>query len=183
MLIVGLGGTLRPGSSTERMLFHVLRHARSLGVETSLFVGEMIDLPMYIPGQKTRCDKATALLKDLRVANAIVLGSPGYHGCVSGLVKNALDYTEDMSQDPAPYLEGRAVGCIATGSGWQGANATLNALRNIVHALRGWPTPLGIALNTRQPLFDGDGECLTEDVSELLRLMATQLVGFAARSG
>jgi FMN reductase len=33
-----------------------------------------------------------------------------------------------MARDEAPYLEGRAVACVATGAGWQGANATLNAL-------------------------------------------------------
>src|SRR5204863_6434613 len=33
---------------------------------------------------------------------------------------------------------GRPVGSVATGAGWQGAVNTLTALRNIVHALRGW---------------------------------------------
>ena len=181
MLIVGLGGTLRPGSSTERVLFHVLRHTESLGAETALFVGEDINLPMYVPHGRAHSDRAAALISALRDADAVVIGSPGYHGGVSGLVKNALDYTEDMAQDDAPYLEGRAVACVATGAGWQGANAALNALRNIVHALRGWPTPLGIALNTRNPLFDSDGECLEAEVAELMKVMAKQLVGFAQR--
>jgi FMN reductase len=183
MRIVGLGGTLRPGSSTENTLSHVLRHARDLGAETSLFSGEMINLPIYVPGEKIRCDRAHNLVAALREANAIVVASPGYHGGISGLVKNALDYTEDMSQDPAPYFEGRAIGCIATGSGWQGANATLFALRNVVHALRGWPSPLGIALNSLEPLFGTNGECLTDGVLECTRLMATQLVDFASRRG
>ncbi len=183
MLIVGVGGTLRPGSSTERVLLHVLRQTQALGAETSLFVGESINLPMYIPHQSTQCAGARSLISALRQADAIVIGSPGYHGGISGLVKNALDYTEDMSKDEAPYFEGRAVGCIATGAGWQGANATLIALRNTVHALRGWPTPLGIALNTREPLFGADGECLFPEVAGLIRLMAAQLVSFAARFG
>ncbi len=183
MLIVGLGGTLRPGSSTERVLFHVLRHARALGAETALFVGEDINLPMYVPHGGVSGERAAALIAALRDADGVVIGSPGYHGGISGLVKNALDYTEDMARDDAPYFEGRAVACIATGAGWQGANATLNALRNIVHALRGWPTPLGIALNTRNPLFGNDGECLEAEVSELMKVMATQLVSFAERFG
>jgi FMN reductase len=106
---------------------------------------------MYMPSQSSHCAGARSLISALREADAIVIGSPGYHGGISGLVKNALDYTEAMSKDEAPYFEGRAVGCIATGAGWQGANTTLIALRNTVHALRGWPTPLGIALNTRDP--------------------------------
>jgi FMN reductase len=163
------------------VLFHVLRQAEALGAKTSLFVGESINLPMYMPGQSSHCAGARSLISALREADAIVIGSPGYHGGISGLVKNALDYTEAMSKDEAPYFEGRAVGCIATGAGWQGANTTLIALRNTVHALRGWPTPLGIALNTRDPLFGADGECLVPDVAELIRSMAAQLVSFASR--
>jgi len=180
MLIVGIGGTLRAGSSTERVLFHVLRYARDLGAETALFVGDAINLPMYVPGQTEHCGNAAALLDAVRRADAIALGSPGYHGGISGLVKNALDYVEDLARDAAPYFDGRAVGCIATGAGWQGANATLMALRNTVHALRGWPTPLGLALNTREPLFGADGECLFPEVTGLMRVMAGQLVRFAA---
>jgi FMN reductase len=179
--VVALGGTLRPGSSTERTLAHVLRHAQNLGASTALFSGEMINLPIYVPGQQVRCERTRALLAALRSADAIVVGSPGYHGGISGLVKNALDYVEDMSRDPAPYFEGRAIGCVATGSGWQGANATLNALRNVIHALRGWPSPFGIALNTLEPLFASDGECLTPGVDDATRLMAGQLVDFASR--
>jgi FMN reductase len=181
MLIVGFGGTLRPGSSTERVLSHVLRQARSLGASTVLLSGEMISLPTYVPGESCRCERSAALLEALRKADAIVVGSPAYHGGISGLVKNALDYTEDMSKDAAPYFEGRAVGCVATGAGWQGAIATLNALRSVVHALRGWPTPLGIAFNTQEPLFDRDGECVMPGASKSMRLMAEQLVEFASR--
>jgi FMN reductase len=181
MLIVGLGGTLRPRSTTERVIARVLRHAQSLGAETVLFSGERISLPTYTPSETFRCDRTVQLLNALRKADAIVVGSPGYHGGISGLVKNALDYTEDMSLDAAPYFEGRAVGCVATGAGWQGANATLNALRGVVHALRGWPSPLGIAFNTQEPLFNADDECLIPDASESMRLMAVQLVDFASR--
>jgi FMN reductase len=182
MKIVGIGGTLRAGSSTERLIIHVLRHAQTLGAETALFSGRMINLPVYTPGDVVRNEQADALIAALREADAIVVGSPGYHGGISGLVKNALDYTEDMAKDSAPYFEGRAVGCIATGAGWQGANSTLIALRSVVHALRGWPTPFGMALNTQEPLFDSEGECLTTAIAEATRVMAKQLVGFSFRS-
>jgi hypothetical protein len=34
-----------------------------------------------------------------------IVGSPGYHGAISGLVKNALDYIEDLREDPRVYLD------------------------------------------------------------------------------
>ncbi|MGI4815063.1 MAG: NADPH-dependent FMN reductase [Janthinobacterium lividum] len=177
--IVGIGGTVRAGSSTEKALRIALAAAADEGAEVRLFAGQDIDLPMYAMERPERTDAARTLIEALRGADGIILGSPGYHGSISGLVKNALDYTEDMSKDAAPYFDGRAVGCLTTGSGWQGANSTLSALRNVVHALRGWPTPLGVALNTREPVFDQDGKCLFPAVEFQLREMAKQVVSFA----
>jgi multimeric flavodoxin WrbA len=100
-LIVGVGGTLRSNSSTECALRQCLSAVERQGGRTMLFCGDDIDLPMYNPHDETRTDKATALLAALRDADAVVVGSPGYHGGVSGLVKNALDYTRIFVVIPA----------------------------------------------------------------------------------
>ena len=181
-LIVAIGGTLRSQSSTEKALRHVLARAEALGARTQLFTGGALDIPLYAPERGERTREAADLLAALRQADGVILGSPGYHGGVSGLVKNVLDYTEDLRDDPRSYLEDRAVGCIGTGGGWQGATAALGALRNIVHALRGWNTPLGVAINTAEPAFDGDGACLDPRMAGQLDLLAGQVVDFARRA-
>jgi FMN reductase len=180
-LIVGVGGTLRRNSSTEKALRHVLAAAEQCGARTLLFSGPDLDLPIYSPERLERTAEVAAVIAALRDADGVVLGSPGYHGGVSGLVKNVLDYTEDLRDDARCYLEGRAVGCIGTGGGWQGATAALGALRNIVHALRGWNTPLGVAINTAEPAFDEAGACLAPRLGEQLDMMADQIVNFAVR--
>jgi FMN reductase len=107
----------------------------------------------------------------------VIFASPGYHGGVSGLVKNAIDLLEDLRADERVYLDGMPVGCIVTAAGWQGCNTTLGALRSIVHALRGWPTPLGVTLNTAGvKLFDAQGQCLDAQVAASLKLLAEQVV-------
>jgi FMN reductase len=173
---------MRSESSTAKALRHVLAHAETLGARTQLFSGPSLDLPLYAPERGERTAEATALLAALRQADGVILGSPGYHGGVSGLVKNALDYAEDLRDDPRSYFEGRAVGCVGTGAGWQGATAALGALRSIVHALRGWNTPLGVAINTAEPAFDADGGCLLPRLGEQLDMMAVQVVDFAWRA-
>ena len=80
----------------------------------------------------------------------MIIGSPGYHGTFSGMVKNALDYVELMAGDARPYFHGLPVGLVAAAAGWQAAVATLIGLRSVTHALRGWPTPLGVAINTAE---------------------------------
>jgi len=178
--IVGIGGTVRPGSSTEQALRSALARVETMGATTVCFGGaELSELAMYDPRSSQRSNMAMFLLSELRKADAIIIASPGYHGGVSGLVKNALDYTEDLRTDTRPYFQGLPVGCIATGAGWQGVVTTLNQLRTIVHALRGWPTPLGIGINTVETTFDSDG--LGDSKFEgQLTVMQRELLGSAA---
>lgn len=177
--IVGIGGTTRPGSSTESALRVALQHAQELGARTCLFGGEALAaLDGYSPEQPERSERQRAIVDAVREADAVIFASPGYHGGVSGLVKNAIDLLEDLRADSRVYLDGMPVGCIVTAAGWQGCNTTLGAMRSIVHALRGWPTPMGVTLNTAGTrLFGPDGQCLDEQVSSSLRLLAAQVVG------
>ena len=176
-LIVGLGGTTADGSATERVLRASLDAAAALGARTLLLAGSDLDLPMYAPGPRGR--RARALVQALHQADGVILASPAYHGTVSGLVKNALDHAEDLRGADRPYLEGRAVGCIAVAGGTQAGAGTLAALRSIVHALRGWPTPLGIAVDTSDRVFDAAGAVGDAVVLGRLDLLADQVVGFA----
>ncbi len=177
-LIVGLGGTMTANSSSERVLRHVLSACEQAGAETMLFDGNALDLPMYGYGTP-RTDKATALIGALRRAQGVVIASPGYHGTVSGLIKNALDYIEDMAKDERPYFEGRAVGLISVAAGWQATGTTLATLRSIVHALRGWPTPMAVTVNSVQPVFGPDGTVSDDALKSQLGILAQQVVGFA----
>jgi FMN reductase len=176
---VALGGTTRPGSSTERALVAALAFAEAKGARTTLLGAEIIALPHYAPENPDRTDAAKLLVATLRDADAVIVGSPGYHGALSGLVKNALDYIEDMSRDEKAYLSGVPVGCVATAAGWQAAVATMTQLRSIVHALRGWPTPLGVAINS---IGDGTDPIMSEIVQNQLELMVDQQFEFLMRA-
>jgi FMN reductase len=177
--IVGIGGTTRPGSSSEKALRYALSLAEAQGADVELFDGERINLPMYAPESPERSEGARCLIAALRRANGVILATPCYHGSVSGLVKNALDYTEDMGQYAEPYLDGRAVGLIACGHGWQSTGVVLSAFRSIVHALRGWPTPMGVAINTLVDRFDEKGVGMSEQAVRQMVVMVGQVIEFA----
>jgi FMN reductase len=176
--IVAVGGTLRPGSSTEKAMQYVLDAVERAGALTKLISGPALQLPMYQPENAERSEAARDLVAQLALADGIILGSPGYHGSISGLIKNALDYAEDLRADVRPYFSGRAVGCIATAGGWPGAVNTLSALRDVVHALRGWPTPLGATINSSERVFDEDGTCLVPRVAQMLDVIAAEVMSF-----
>lgn len=172
--IVAIGGTVNSGSSTERAMRLAVAAAAAAGAETGVFGGDYLrNLPHY-RGEGYGIKDGAELVEAVRQADGIIICSPGYHGSLSGLVKNALDYLEDLAGDERPYLDGRAVGLIATAFGDQATMSTLLTLRSIVHALRGWPTPMGATVRVYDGLFSPDGECLEDRARMQLELVGRQ---------
>jgi FMN reductase len=70
---------------------------------------------------------------------------------------------------------------VGSGSqrGAQAAVNTLTTLRQIVHALRGWPTPYGIALNVAGGLLRPDGSFTDAGIGDSIQIMAGQIVEFS----
>ncbi|MFC9589036.1 NADPH-dependent FMN reductase [Streptomyces sp. NPDC056944] len=177
--VVGIGGSPRPDSTAERALRAVLAEAERQGAEVSLIGGAELVMPLYDPTSELRSARALRLVSEIAAADGLVLASPAYHGGISGLVKNALDHVEELRDDARPYFSGRAVGSLAVAQGWQGGVSTLAALRDVTHALRGWPTPLGVVVNTTEAGFGPDGRCTDPHLRSRLEAMATQVVSFA----
>lgn len=177
--IVGLGGALHSGSSNEVGLRIALTAARDAGAETEIVTGPDLQLPFYALNPSERTEQASKLVSLLRRADGIIIATPSYHGGMSGLIKNALDYTEDMREDKRPYFERRAVGCIVCAGGAQGASAAISGMRSMVHALRGWPTPYAAAIDMSSRPFDRNGRCIDDRVADSLSLVGRQVVEFA----
>jgi FMN reductase len=177
--IVGIGGTAAPGSSTEQALILALAAAERAGARIKMFGCETLaNLPHYLTGGSSESAEGRELVEAVRKADGVIIASPGYHGSISGLVKNAIDYLEETAKDERIYLDGVPVGLIATAYGWQATGSTLATLRSIVHALRGWPTPLGAAINSSGGIFK-NGECSDAGASAQLDLVGKQVVQFA----
>lgn len=169
-LIVGIGGAVGGTSSTEHALRAALRAAEDSGARTRLFGGDAIaSLPFYNPKNRNRSAEELAFVQAVRDAHGLIIASPGYHGGISGVIKNALDLIEETARDEARvYLTDMPVGIIATAYGWQATGSTIAALRSIVHAFRAWPTPYAAAVNTSQSGFDPlTGESSLEVVQQL----------------
>ena len=160
----------------------VLAACAGANVRTSLIGGAALAaLPLYSPEDQQRSAAQRAFVETVRGADGIMLATPAYHAGMSGLLKNAIDLLEDLRSDARPYLQDRAVGCIVTANGWQGAGTTLTSVRTIVHALRGWPTPLGITINTAERVFDEMGACVDGRLQLQMSMLAAQVVDFATK--
>ncbi|MDO4904504.1 MAG: NADPH-dependent FMN reductase [Lautropia sp.] len=158
-LIVALGGSIRPNSITERALSVALEHAGRMGCRTKLIGNAELPLELYDPAAVDFSERARVMIDSLREADGVIIGTPSYHSGVSGHVKNAIDFIEALRTDERPYLEGRAVGIIVCADGMQAMGSTVSSLRDIVHSLRGWPTPYSATLHSiRHPFGGPNGE-------------------------
>ncbi len=176
-MIVGIGGSTGATSATTRLLRRCLEHTQRMGARTAaITAAELATLPIYSVEDAPLA--TPPFVDEIRESDCVVIATPGYHGGMSGLVKNALDHLEALRGDPRPYLEGRAVGVIVGASGWQACGTTLMSVRSAIHALRGWPTPFGVTVNTAEQRPDADGN-FGEVVDGALAILAGQLVEFA----
>lgn len=177
--ILFIGGTTRPHSSTEKALRYSASIARELGADVDFYAGPDLVLPVYVPLGAELSPEAQSVIDAFRCCDGMIIGSPSYHGSYSGLIKNVLDYVEELADDRPPFLTGKAVGCVASALGWQAIGATLIGLRSVAHALQGWNVPTGVGMNTAHKIFDDAGGIVDTKVRESLRKMTEEVVLFA----
>ena len=175
-VIVGIGGSNRAGSLTERLLRHALARIAERGAEVVIFDGQFLsELPIF--GADGPAGNSASLAAAVSRADGILLATPGYHGGLSGMVKNGLDHLEALRDDPRPYLDGRPVGTIVNAAGWQACGTALVSLRSTVHSLRGWPTPFGATVNSAEQVESAPG-VFTDRVAGSLAVVADQVMDF-----
>ena len=99
--IVAIGGSTRPDSSSERALRLAARGARDAGAHLTTTTGRDLMLPIFDTETSDQTPQALTLVEAIRSAHGLLVASPSYHGGISGMMKNALDYIEDLaSHDP-----------------------------------------------------------------------------------
>jgi len=178
--VLCIGGSTRPGSGSESAVRVCAAAALAAGAEVELIVSRELMFPIYDTEAAERDPLAARFVSAVRAADALIVASPGYHGSMSGMIKNALDHLEDTRNDERVYLDGMPVGCAAVAYGWQATVSTLHSLRVAVHALRGWPSPLGATVNASSgKIFDADGGCTDDSARFQLQTVARQVVEFA----
>ena len=127
VFVVGICGSIRSGSYTRLAVRIALQGAQEVGVQTRL-----IDLKDYHlvfcdgkEDESTFPEDVFKLRREVSQAGGIILGTPEYHGGVSGVLKNALDL---MGFDE---IEGKMIGLVGVSGGALGAVHALNSLRAV----------------------------------------------------
>ncbi len=168
--IVGIGGSLRPESTSYRALELAIQRVQALGAETEILDLRQMQLP-FCQGSGDYPDypDVIRLRETVQDADGLILATPEYHGGVSGVLKNALDL---MSFD---QLSGKVTGLISVLGGQANSNA-LNEMRLIMRWVHAWVIPEQIAIAQSWKAFNEEGKLLDEKLSERLDRFAESLV-------
>jgi NAD(P)H-dependent FMN reductase len=152
-----------------------LRGAQELGVQTELIDLGTYDL-IFCDGAKDESSYPAGVFKlreAVKGAQGIILGTPEYHGGMSGVLKNALDL---MGFDE---FEGKMIGLIGVSGGQMGAAYALNSLRTIGRALHAWVIPEQVVIPKAWQVFDSSGQLKNKDVETRLEEVGRQVARFA----
>jgi len=157
MKIAIIAGSNRKESTSTKLCRYIRTIAEQHGHEVALIDLNATPLPLYSPDDDST-DSNVQLLKDAtKSADAIVLSSPEYHGSVSGVLKNAIDYLG------FEQFDGKAVLSVSSTGGAVGVS-TLQQLQTIVRNVHGINCPEWISIGGDNRKFADNGEPESENI-------------------
>ena len=169
ILIMGICGTYDVNSANGRMLELLLNECINLGAMTEIWDHGAKPLPL-VGAEGSWDDAYVKEFQEMATsADAFVLSSPEYHGTMSGVMKNSLDWLYSK------HTSGKVFSLMST-LGGKASNNTLNHMRIAVRWIHGWVTPEQVAVPNVKSAFDEDGEILDEELRERMSSMAKSLV-------
>ncbi len=172
MQIAILAGSNRRESASSRMARYLQTRIRDLGHSAQLFDLREIPLPLYDPDADEQPAAVREMDRLLKECDAVILTSPEYHGTISGVLKNALDYLS------SEHFDGKAVLSVSAAGGAVGVSS-LTHMQAIVRNLHGVNCPDWISIGGDQRKFGIDGE----PENERMRLRVGHVLGNFVRLG
>ena len=103
-------------------------------------------------------------------ADAILIGTPEFHGSISGVLKTALDLLSKTE------FRNKIVGIIGVAGGQLGAIDSLNCLRTICTSLHAWVLPQQVSISESNKVFDESGNILNISIKDRLLEIGRNLV-------
>mgnify|MGYP001481962831 CR=1 FL=1 len=159
--VMGISGSYGNDSNNTKLVKLGLEILSDLGAETHFW--DLNEKPLPFVGEEGCWDHEN--VKDFQnlatEVNAYLLSSPEYHGCMSGVMKNQLDWIYSK------HVSGKAFGLMSTLGGQSNSN-TLNQMRIAVRWIHGWAIPEQIAVPNIKTAFNEDGMLQDEKLIERL---------------
>jgi azobenzene reductase len=162
--VLGIGSSLHDNASSTTALSATLDFAKKYGAETRLLDLRQVKLPLYDPAENKSNSDITKAQDDVVWADALILSTPDYHGSMSGVMKNFLDYFW-------AEFAGKTFGYICA-SHEKGLTA-MDQMRTAIRQCYGWSMPYGVSVSDRDDFADGK---INQKLESRLDMLARDLV-------
>ena len=168
--MVGISGSLLPGSCTRMALDIALQGAQHAGASIQLIDLRDYELPFCAGkiGELEHSEDVVRLRQALQQAQGVILGTPVYHGSFSGVLKNALDA---MGFEE---FEGKIIGLVGVSGGALGAADALTGLQVVSRSLHAWVIPQQVSIAEAWKVFEADGKIKDHGVERRLKRLASR---------
>lgn len=163
----------RESSTSERLSAYLSEQFEALGIETNVFKLADSGVPLFDITLNRTPNAVEVMNIQFQEADIHIWLTPLYHGGMTGVMKNCLDWLEVSAKAPLPYLTGKTVGLVCWADGVQ-AMQGINAMDAVAKALRAWVAPYSVPIQ-RSELFDENGT-ITEHYKGRFRLLLQLLI-------
>ena len=160
--ILAVVGSLHRDSVTRAVITHVARRLRAEGCVVDVLDLENEPLALYNPDTSHDQPGYAELQSRVERADVVILGTPDYHGGISGATKNFLDHFWHE-------FAGKLFGTIVA-SHDKGLTVT-DQLRTVARQCYAWSLPYGVSFVEGEDVKNGEiiSETLNQRLAMLIR--------------
>ena len=160
--VLAVAGSLQRASVTRSVIHHVAERLRADGCSVDILDFEKEPLALYNPDVAHDLPGYADLQARVERADVILLGTPDYHGSISGAMKNFLDH---FWHEFAGKLFATIVASHEKGL------TVLDQLRTVARQCYAWTMPYGVAFTENVDVKDGRivSEALQKRIEMLIR--------------
>lgn len=162
--VLAVSGSNQEKSLTRAALDHLAGLLRGAGCTVDILDLHGEPLDMVDPTATYGADYYPALKERVEKAQVIVIGTPDYHGSMSGAAKNFLDH---FWKEFAGKLFGSLVASYEKGL------TVTDQLRTVARQCYAWSMPYGMALQDKADIRDG--EIVSDEFRDRLEMFARDL--------
>jgi FMN reductase len=170
--VLAIQGSSRRDGRLERLMALVIDAARTSGADVELLRLAETNLPILgaEDSEQMRDPAIVALRERSALADAFLIGTPEYHGTMSGALKNWFDYHYEE-------FAGKLAAVVASTGGGTG-DMSITAVKNCVMWCHGFVLPFHVAAQRND--FDDQLNLASKKVEDRAQRLGHDLVRYGA---
>lgn len=171
MKVVALVGSTRKKSTTKKAVEIMKNEIEKQNIDVEIIHFAEVKLPIYDGDldKEHYPEEVKQFTAKILEADAVILASPEYHGSVTGVLKNAIDYLG------AREMSGKLAAIVCTAGSKLGAANTVNTLHQICRNLHAWALPQSPSIPAAYEAFNTDGTLKDENLQNRLETLGRRL--------